>query len=130
MEIKLKEQDGITILEVRGDIKFSNWHEIVNSANEVIDNGKEKLIISWEHVGYMDSSAMGALITVHKLFAKLPNGKSVVFTPQEKHHFIFQQAHFHMFLDIFDDMDNAVESFSADKDSIQMTERGVKIIAK
>jgi anti-anti-sigma factor len=130
MEIKLKEQDEITIMEVRGDIKFSNWHEIVHSANEVIDSGKERLIVSWENVGYMDSSAMGALITVHKLFEKLPNGKSVIFTSRKEHHFVFQQAHFHMFLDIFDDMDNAVGSFSVEKEAIKMTENGVKVIAK
>ena len=127
MEIKVKELDGIKIMEVQGDIKFSNWQEMVTLANEIVSDGHKKLIVSWDNVGYMDSSAMGALISIHKLFSNLPEGKSVIFTSREEHHYVFQQAHFHTFLNIFDNLDKALASFSVDKDNINLLENGMTV---
>ncbi len=128
MEIKIKERNGIKILVVEGDIKFSNWQKMVDLANEIVKDGNEKLIVSWDNVGYMDSSAMGALISIHKLFSKLPDGKSAIFTSREEHHYVFQQAQFHTFLNIFDNLDNAVASFSGEKDDINTAENEMEVI--
>lgn len=120
MEIRVLEKDGYKILEVHGDVKFTNWQEIVMSANEIVNDGHENLIISWENVGYMDSSALGALVTIHKVFKRLPNGKSVVFTSREEHHFVFQQTHFHTFLNIFDNLESALGYMADSKDVIEI----------
>ena len=115
MEIKVIERDGIPILSFSGDLQFSNWQEMVDAASKLIDEDKTQIIVSWDNVGYIDSSALGALVSIHKLFQRLPNGKSVFFTSQEEHHFVFRQTHFHSFLDIFKDLDEALNSFKTEK---------------
>lgn len=110
MELKFNTISGISVLEVWGDLQYTNWKDFVNGANELVNQGKERIVVSWEHAEYIDSSAMGALVTIHKLFKKFPEGKAVVFAPHEDHIFILQQAHFHAFLEIYDDLNKAVES--------------------
>lgn len=110
MELKCNTITGIPVLEVWGDLQYTNWKDFVNGANELVNQGRERIVVSWEHAEYVDSSAMGALVTIHKLFKKFPQGKAVVFTPHEDHIFILQQAHFQAFLEIFDNLDKAVES--------------------
>ena len=110
MDIKLLNQNGIPILEVWGDLEFSNWKIIVNRASELIEKDHEKIVISWEHAEYLDSSGMGAIVTIHKLFKQFSDGKAVIFTPHEKHTSILQQANFHTFLEIFTTLEEALES--------------------
>ena len=121
MEITVTERDGISILSFKGDLQFSNWQEMVNAASKLINDGKKEIVVSWDQVGYIDSSALGALVSIHKLFQRIPDGKSVIFTTREEHHFIFRQAHFHSFLDIYDDLDKAMSSFRSIESSTHST---------
>jgi anti-anti-sigma factor len=110
MELKFNTVGGISVLEVWGDLQYTNWKDFVNGASELIEQGQERIVVSWEHAEYIDSSAMGALVTIHKLFKRFPKGKAVVYAPHEDHIFILQQAHFQAFLEIYDNLDKAVES--------------------
>ena len=112
MKLRTLEQNGVTILEVYGDLQFSNWHELVNKASLLINQGKDQLIIDWDNVGYVDSSALGALVAVDRLFKKTDSGRAVIYTSNPEHLFILQQAHFHSFIEIYQDLQKASESFS------------------
>ena len=118
MKLTLKEENGVSVLEVWGDIQFSNWHEFVNGTTNLLEGGNNQVVISWEHVEYIDSSGMGALVSLHKLFSASPGSRLALYAPQNEHIFMLEQAHFHTFLKIFSDLDKALEHFAVQSSEV------------
>lgn len=121
MQIKTREQYGVQILEVWGDLQFNNWQELTNKIEVLANQGCNKILISWEHAGYVDSSALGALIAVHKILKKKEDSRTAVFTPHQEHIYILKQVNFKTFLEIFDDLDKALQHVCGDSLVISST---------
>lgn len=121
MIITLRDHDGVSILEISGDLHYSNWHELTNKAKQLAELGHTSVIISWEHVRFIDSSAFGALLAVHRMFVEKANGKAVIYTPHEDHQMILEQMQFQTILEIQTSMDAAIKSVRQSSDESKQT---------
>jgi anti-sigma B factor antagonist len=62
MDIGERTRDGVTVLDVSGEIDLYNAPEIKNSISKLIEAKKYTVIVNLENVSYIDSSGIGALI--------------------------------------------------------------------
>lgn len=57
---------GVTVVTVEGQLIVSNRQELKTLVTEGLERGERKFIIDCTHTGYIDSSGLGALVTVAK----------------------------------------------------------------
>jgi len=118
MRIDVYTQDDVSVVEVSGDILFSNWKEFVDKVSNLIDKGHNKILLSLEEVNYFDSSAMGGFICIFKRLKSVPDGKMTLFTSKKEHIDILHQAYFQSLMDVCSDMSSALASLSKTVDSV------------
>ena len=63
MEIDTREQGGIVILSINGEIDLYNAPELKEAIQKLVDEKKNKIIVNLDRVSYVDSSGIGALIS-------------------------------------------------------------------
>jgi anti-anti-sigma factor len=112
MRIDVYTRDDISVVEVSGDILFSNWKEFVEKVSGLIEKGHNQILLSLEKVNYFDSSAMGGFICIYKCLKNVPNGRMALYTPKKEHIDILHQAYFQSLMEISNEMNSAIESFS------------------
>ena len=112
MRIDVYTRDDVSVVEVSGDILYSNWKEFVEKVSNLIEKGHNQLLLSLEKVNYFDSSAMGGFICIYKQLKNVQNGRMALYTPKKDHIEILYQAYFQSLMVISDDMSNALASFS------------------
>lgn len=63
MKIKVRERDGITILDVSGDITIGQGDvELRKEINDLIENDIRRIIINLSKVSFIDSSGIGEIV--------------------------------------------------------------------
>ena len=102
MEITKREKNGISILDINGEIDLYNAPEIKEIINGLIAEQKTNVIINLEKVSYIDSSGIGALISSLSNLKKYQGGLKIinVFASVRK---VFE---------IYDSEDEALNKFS------------------
>ena len=78
MEISQREKDGITILDIQGEIDLYNAPEIKDIIQKLIEAQKYNVIINLEKVSYIDSSGIGALISSLSNLKKYQGGLKII----------------------------------------------------
>lgn len=78
MEISQREKDGITILDIQGEIDLYNAPEIKDIIQKLIESQKYNVIINLEKVSYIDSSGIGALISSLSNLKKYQGGLKII----------------------------------------------------
>jgi anti-sigma B factor antagonist len=67
MEFEVKEDDDVTTITVRGDINLYTSKSFKNTIFEIIQTRDKNITIDFSRVDYMDSSGIGALISLYKI---------------------------------------------------------------
>ncbi|MFH1655101.1 MAG: STAS domain-containing protein [Candidatus Omnitrophota bacterium] len=62
MQISEKDANGVTILEVEGDIDLNSSPTMREKFDELIKNNISKIIINFQDVSYIDSSGLATVI--------------------------------------------------------------------
>jgi anti-sigma B factor antagonist len=63
MQISVRRMDRATIIDISGDIDFSNSPQVRKALlDEVTDNRNRRVILNLSAVGYMDSSGVASLV--------------------------------------------------------------------
>jgi anti-sigma B factor antagonist len=60
------QNDGVAVLKVEGQLIVGNRQELKNLVQEALDGGERKFVIDCTRTGYIDSSGLGALVTLSK----------------------------------------------------------------
>ena len=55
---------GCTVVEVRGELDMATSVQLQESLRRLVDAGDRHLVVDLAEVGFMDSSGLGALVTV------------------------------------------------------------------
>ncbi|MBI5206276.1 MAG: STAS domain-containing protein [Candidatus Firestonebacteria bacterium] len=111
MEINEKEVDGITILEIKGDIMADNRNELKVKFASLIENGKIKIVLNFKDIYVIDSSGIGLLIsTLQKVREK--NGDIKILNISGFAKRTFNVTGLNNIFHIFSSQDKAVGSFS------------------
>ena len=107
----------VTVLRVEGDIDAATYKTLQDKATEVIDAGATHMLLDLGGVAYMGSAGFRAL---HAISNKLGGGESAglaksahlkLLNPTEAVSRVIKTLGFDVYLDIFQDRDEALNSF-------------------
>src|SRR4051812_21654634 len=57
---------GVTVVQVDGQLIVGNRHELKDLINTALERGDRRLLIDFSRTGYIDSSGLGALVSISK----------------------------------------------------------------
>jgi anti-sigma B factor antagonist len=63
---KTTNQNGITVVRVEGQLIVGNRQDLKALVQEALEGGHRKFLIDCTDTGYIDSSGLGALVTIAK----------------------------------------------------------------
>jgi anti-sigma B factor antagonist len=61
-----KNRSGVTVVQVDGQLIVGNRHELKDLVQSALDAGDRRLLIDFSGTGYIDSSGLGALVSISK----------------------------------------------------------------
>jgi anti-sigma B factor antagonist len=61
-----KHPSGVLVIEVEGQLIVGNRQELKATIQQALDNGERKLLVDFAKTGYIDSSGLGALVSISK----------------------------------------------------------------
>jgi anti-anti-sigma factor len=112
MEINIREKDDIIIVDIEGGITRSTitditLHQIVKNQ---LDIGKRNILLNLEKVDSIDSFGVGEILASYISTHNLGGNIKIVKLPA-KYHMVFQVTMLSKVLEIFDEEDQACNSF-------------------
>jgi anti-sigma B factor antagonist len=66
MSFDVKKQNGVTIIDVEGQLIVGNRQELKQKVLEELEGGARKFLIDFSGTGYIDSSGLGVLVSLSK----------------------------------------------------------------
>lgn len=57
---------GVTIVQADGQLIIGNRQELKNLIQAALDRGERRLLVDFSRTGYIDSSGLGALVSISK----------------------------------------------------------------
>ncbi len=112
MNIQKREQDGIVIFDIEGEIKRSDITDVTlhQLVKEQLESGKKHILLNFQKVEFIDSFGVGEIlasyISTHNL-----GGKLKIARISKKLYLVFQITMLTKVLEIFDEEDVALRSF-------------------
>jgi anti-sigma B factor antagonist len=61
-----KDPGGVVVVGVDGQLIVSNRHELKQKVLDAVEGGARKVLIDFSNTGYIDSSGLGALVSLAK----------------------------------------------------------------
>lgn len=103
-------ENGITVIHPEGELDVHNSAELKDSIFKVVGEGAEKLVVDLGAVGYMDSAALGVLVSGLKKAREMNTQFKIanIRGPVAK---IFQLTRLTKFFEIHSTTEDAVASF-------------------
>lgn len=66
MGFSVAKQDGVTVVDVEGQLIVGNRQELKQRVLEELDGGERRFVIDFQETGYIDSSGLGVLVSLSK----------------------------------------------------------------
>jgi anti-sigma B factor antagonist len=61
-----KDPNGVVVVSVDGQLIVSNRHELKQHVLDAVEGGARKILVDFAATGYIDSSGLGALVSLAK----------------------------------------------------------------
>jgi anti-sigma B factor antagonist len=61
-----KHSSGVLMVQVEGQLIVGNRQELKNTVQEALEHGERKFLVDFTRTGYIDSSGLGALVSISK----------------------------------------------------------------
>jgi anti-sigma B factor antagonist len=61
-----KDAAGVYLIRVEGQLIVGNRQELKAAVQEALDHGERRFVIDFSRTGYIDSSGLGALVSISK----------------------------------------------------------------
>ena len=61
-----KDKGGVMVVQVDGQLIVGNRQELKQLVQEAVDHGEKKFLVDFSKTGYIDSSGLGALVSISK----------------------------------------------------------------
>ena len=111
MKITEREAEGITILDIQGQITLGDGdEELKKHIDEAVAAGKTKILLNMKKVKFMDSSGVGELVGCYTSVSRA-GGKLKLVNLNEKVHDILQITQLISVFETFDDEGSAFKSY-------------------
>ncbi len=129
MEITVSQEQGhkpVTVLKVSGDLNAATYEQFQSAAKNAIDGGARNVVVDLGSVAYMSSAGMRALNQVFNWLTATGEGEEIkkgivsgkiksphlkLLNPTPRVLQALKTAGFDMFLEIYHDLKQAVDSF-------------------
>ena len=66
MGFSVTKQDGVTVVDVEGQLIVGNRQELKQRVLEELDSGERRFVVDFKDTGYIDSSGLGVLVSLSK----------------------------------------------------------------
>jgi anti-sigma B factor antagonist len=63
---QVKGPKGVVVVQVDGQLIVGNRHELKDLVQAALERGERRLLIDFSRTGYIDSSGLGALVSISK----------------------------------------------------------------
>ena len=111
MKISKNDIGDVTVLALKGKITIGSGDVALRDAiDEAVNSGNKNLVVDLGGVSKMDSSGLGELVAAHNTVTE-QNGSIKLAKIPSKLYNIMGVAQIISVFDVFDDMDEALESF-------------------
>jgi anti-anti-sigma factor len=110
MEIKSREEKGIIIISLEGEVDISATDSIRGKLKKLSDEKKKSVLIDMTAVPYIDSSGLGMFVETMQEISKY-GGKIKLMKLTADVKKVFELTRLNKFFDIFDEEKEALESF-------------------
>jgi anti-sigma B factor antagonist len=61
-----KDPSGVAVVQVEGQLIVGNRQELKELVQAALDGGERRILIDFSRTGYIDSSGLGALVSISK----------------------------------------------------------------
>jgi anti-sigma B factor antagonist len=61
-----KDASGVAVVQVEGQLIVGNRQELKDLVQAALDRGERRILIDFSRTGYIDSSGLGALVSISK----------------------------------------------------------------
>jgi anti-sigma B factor antagonist len=103
---------GCTVVEVRGDLDLATSAQLHDSLQRLVDAGDRHLVVDLAGVGFMDSSGLGALVTIFKALQDV-DGRLGLAAPQPAVRRVLSITSVDRAIDVYDSVEAAVADVSS-----------------
>lgn len=110
MDIKHRENNGVSILEFNGNLDTNNSPLAEQKVKQLIENGSDKILFNFENLNFIASSGLRILLATAKTL-KTTDGKIIVCNLNETVQEVFDISGFSSILNLAADEAGALETF-------------------
>lgn len=110
MEIKVKKESDVSILEIEGEIDVYYSSKLEEKVKNLIAQGERKVIIDMTEVSYMDSSGLGVLVGSLKNLKKSKGDMKIAGANKEIMN-VFEITRLNTFFDMYKTVPEALAKF-------------------
>ena len=111
MKIKTREVDGITVLDVSGEMYGGAENmELVNAVTELAKEKKLDLLVNLSKVKWISSTGLGILVSARSRYSK-EGGMIKLCQPNDRVLGILQVTRLNMIFDVYQNEEEALASF-------------------
>ena len=111
MNIEITKQQGVTIVQIQGEIDLYNAPTLQKAIGEKIDEGEKKILIDLQECTYVDSSGLGCFISIMKRLATV-KGAIKVANAKENITNLFKVARLTAMFGVYSSVDEAIAILS------------------
>ena len=110
MKIKTEDKSGVRVCYVNGDIDINTAPEIKKVFDKMLSEKKEKIVINFKEVSYVDSSGLATLVELLKNVRGY-GGKLKLSNLSSKIRSLFEITKLEKLFDILNEEEEALNSF-------------------
>jgi anti-sigma B factor antagonist len=118
LHIGISQEEGekaVTIMRLKGSLDANTQTALEDKAREVVDAGAEYLILDMSAVEYLGSAGMRAIHAITNLLSpddqSMRSARLKVLSPSASAAKVFKTLGFDTFIDIHENLDEAIASF-------------------
>lgn len=111
MKIAMRHREGVTIIEPKGKITIGAGDiALRDTVQEALEAGADKILINMAETTTIDSSGIGELVAAYTTVTNRGGGLKLLHLPPKVHD-ILQITQLVQVFDVYEDEEEAVESF-------------------
>jgi anti-sigma B factor antagonist len=115
LDIRESSREGVDILSLKGRLTVGEASSVREKITAVIAAGNVNVLLNLEHVEYIDSTGLGALVICFTSLKKAGGALKLV-NPNKRNVELLLLTKLHTIFEVFNDEQDAVNSFFPDRE--------------
>src|ERR1700733_13123706 len=115
LEIRESSREGVVILSLKGRLTVGEASAVREKVSAVAAAGSVNVVLNLEHVEYIDSTGLGALVICFTSLKKAGGALKLV-NPNKRNGELLLLTKLHTIFEVFNDEQDAVNSFFPDRE--------------